>query len=195
VELSSASFAHEYERDRQESLGEYIRLKNQVRPLVPEHLPLLPGTVLGPSNGEAHGACGDFAWCGPWTCFITDKAYGALVDAGVQMPVGVPAELRWRGKARPPLLELSLEPRVPLTEDCFEFRGETCPACGYPNRKWNKRMQIRRSQVPGDLDVFRVSNHTTIILANERFRQAVIQLGLNSISFEQVEIVEDLKEA
>jgi hypothetical protein len=56
-------------------------------------------------------------------------------------------------------------------------------------------MQIRRSQVPGDLDVFRVSNHTTIILANERFRQAVIQLGLNSISFEQVEIVEDLKEA
>ncbi len=66
VDLSQHPHRAEFEEPRPEPIEEFERLREQVRPLVPEGLPLDPGTLLGPAVGTAQGRFGPFCFETPW---------------------------------------------------------------------------------------------------------------------------------
>jgi uncharacterized double-CXXCG motif protein len=189
IDLSALANSDEYERARPEPLKEYLRLRDLVRPHVPTHLPLLPGTLFGPSVGRASGPRTDFSWCGSWACYVQTDAYGEMVASGLSLPPAVATEFKTRNKDLQTLAELHLEPQIPLVDDCLEVLGGLCPECGYQNTRWKGMIVVCRDHIPVNQDVFRVSNHSTIILGTDRLVQGITQLGLSGVSFEEVEVI------
>jgi len=50
---------------------------------------------------------------------------------------------------------------------------------------------VRKSSIPSALDLFRMSDWSSIILVTERFATAARQLGLTNIVFSPMEVVDE----
>lgn len=178
VDLSSHPERKNLEEPRlEEDFREFERLRESIRPLVPGRL-LLPGTELGPIVGTAHGTFGPLISPEPWLLMMRMEALERLQEEGLQGLKGCPMELRFRQKKAPPeLVELELLPLGLLHEDCIppEHR-EPCPRCGRRGFSLPKQPILKGSSLPEDVDLFRLANYTTVIVATERFVETVRRL-------------------
>jgi uncharacterized double-CXXCG motif protein len=184
VDLSQHPHREEFEVPRPEPIEEFERLREQVRPLVPEGLPLDPGTHLGPAVGTAQGRFGPFCFETPWGLFMRREAMEALQQAGVQGLKGCKPELRFRQKKNPPdLAELQLEPQGLLHADCLPPRPPPCARCGRDGFQLPEQLILDKASLPTHTDVFRLANFTTVLVGSERFKEAAQRLGLDGIVF------------
>ena len=173
-------------------LQEMAILQKQLEPLMPKGIIPRPFAQLGPLVGTATGLHGDFTWLAPWTPLILAEALNKLVQAGVVVPVAIKTEIKARGKNVFQHLEIQAEPHGVLSERGFVRRHLNCPACGSsgvsdiipPNL-------VRKSSIPSALDLFRMSDWSSIILVTERFATAARQLGLTNIVFSPMEVVDE----
>lgn len=171
-------------------LEEYQRLCELLRPRVPAGAPLEPGTQLGPFKGKASGRFGDFFFQAPWTLWASREALGKLQGAGVRGLRGAPGELRYRGKSAPELLELELLVRGHLHPSCFPADWqEPCARCGSNRNGYPAEAAVLKAEtLPEDVDVFRLHDFKTVILASERFADAVKQLQHGAIMFRELPV-------
>jgi hypothetical protein len=65
---------------------------------------------------------------------------------------------------------------------------EICPVCKLERKKQLVREIVEGSSIPNNIDIFRVSNHPTIILATERFIEAIEGHNYVNISYSPSEI-------
>ena len=178
VDLSHFPEREKYSARLEEDFSEFVRLREQVRPLVPPGAPLKPGTKFGPFVGAARGEFGPLCIYNPWTLLIRPEPLEQLAAAGLKGLRGFKTEFRFRKKNPPVLLELELPPLASLHPDCLPADlPPICPRC--------ERFGIRRpdeplldaASLPSELDLFRMKDMTTMLIATERFVDTVRSLG------------------
>ena len=162
-----------FERD----YAEFERLREQVRPLVPPGVHLWPGTKFGPMDGGARGEFGPLVLHHGWTLLMRREPLERLQAEGVRGLKGVRTELRFRKKNPPELLELELLPRGELHPEDLLENQPPCPRCDYGHSKRAEVPPLHGATLPPDLDVFRLSDFLRMIIATERFVEAVRRLG------------------
>jgi uncharacterized double-CXXCG motif protein len=179
VDLSHLPEQDKYSARLEEDYAEFERLREQVRPLVPAGVPLRPGTQFGPLVGTAKGEFGPLRMYYPWDLLLRREALEQLQAAGVRGLKGCRTELRFRQKNPPELLEPELLPRGQLHPDCLPAERLTpCAKCGRRGWKRPEEPILEAASLPQELDLFRLSDFTTMIVGSERFVEAVRRLGL-----------------
>lgn len=115
------------------------------------------------------------------------QAMESLRAAGVKGLEGCKPELRFRQKSNPPeLLELQLVPHGLLHPDCLPSRPPACTRCKLDSFQLPNDLLLDAASLPEHTDVFRLANFATVLVGNERFKDAVERLGLDGIRFEEL---------
>jgi uncharacterized double-CXXCG motif protein len=178
VDLSQLAEQSRYSARLEEDYTEFERLREQVRPLVPSGVPLWPGTQFGPLTGTARGEFGPLVMYYPWTLLMRREALDRLQAEGVQGLRGYRTALRFRKKNPPELLELELLPRGHVHPDCLPAdRPPLCTKCGRMAWKRPDELILDAASLPQELDVFRLEDFLTAIIATERFVETSRRLG------------------
>jgi uncharacterized double-CXXCG motif protein len=178
VDLSHLPDQSKYSARLEEDYTEFERLREQVRPLVPSGVPLWPGTQFGPLTGTAQGEFGPFFMYYAWMLLMRRGALERLQAEGVQGLRGYRTELRFRQKNPPELLELELLPRAHVHPDCLPAdRPPPCTKCGRKGWKRPDDLILSASSLPHELDVFRLEDFLTAIIASERLVETARRLG------------------
>jgi uncharacterized double-CXXCG motif protein len=185
VDISNEPFADEYTRYWPVSLEELERLAARIRPRFPEGVPLLPGTHFGTLTGSASGPFPDFVWLSSWSLLIKRDAYAQLRAKNVRMPAAIAPELRLPKNQFNNLLVLEILPLVSLASSSFLPGDEPCKSCGREGRQVDVPI-VSRDSIPAEMDMFRPHNFPTYILATERFKQVVDELGLKGMVFQEL---------
>jgi uncharacterized double-CXXCG motif protein len=162
----------------EEDYAEFERLRQQVRPLVPPGVPLWPGTKFGPLVGTARGEFGPLFMYFSSILLMRRETLERLQAEGVQGLKGCRTEVGFRKKNPPELLELELLPRAHVHPDCLPVdRPPLCQKCGRLSWRRPDELILSAESLPLDLDVFRLEDFLTAIIASERFVDAVRRLG------------------
>ncbi len=187
VDLTDLSERKEFERPRPEPYAEFARLREIVRPLMPEGVPIGPGTEMGPLVGTASGPFEAFDFLNPWTMLVQREPLKQLQAEGVRGLKGCRTALRFRRKKPPELLELEIHPHGQLHTDCLPpDREPPCSTCGREGFSLPEEPLLDAASLPAHTDLFRVGNFFTVIIASERFEEAVRRLGLKGIVFREI---------
>ncbi len=170
------------------SLAEFDRLRELVRPLAPKGTPLEPGTAFGPMEGSATGYFGQLYMQNPWTLFMRREALERLQQEGIRGLQGCPVKVRFRQKNHPQFLELQLELHGQYHPDCLPpDLKPRCPTCGDEPLQRPERMILDAASLPLDVDVFRLRQGWTNIIASERLVETVRRLDLDGVIFQELE--------
>jgi uncharacterized double-CXXCG motif protein len=188
VDLTGLPNLREFDDPSPQPLDVYLRLCAQLRPLLPAAAVLRPGMGLGPIVGRASGSFGQLFMQNPWSLYMRREALERLQEAGVRGLHGCPTELRFRGKNPPELLEPQLELRGELHADCLPADAKTCEQCGVKSYSLPDPYLLDAATLPTELDLFRLAGWTSVILATERFVEAVKRLGLDGVTFREVPV-------
>jgi uncharacterized double-CXXCG motif protein len=173
----------------EEDYAEFERLREQVRPLVPPGVHLWPGTDFGPMNGSAQGEFGPLVVVNPWELLMRPEPLERLQAEGLRGLKGCCTALRFRKKNPPELLEMELLPRGCFHPDCVLERPLPCPKCERRGLKGPEEPILDAATLPQDLDLFRLADFKTMIIANERFVEAVRRLGYEQdIAFRELPV-------
>ena len=186
VDLSILPSPDRYGRLEPVTVEEFQELRAPIIRLLGANLALPPGTDFGPLVGKAWGKFGDFAWVNPWTMLIRHESWSKLSSIGVRLPEVVTPKLGLRSKLPPKLLEFQVEPLASLSATSFSsLEPSPCPVCGHDGRK-AERIIVRRTSIPSYVDLFRLRDFPTVILATEEFAEAVQNLSMTDISMVEV---------
>jgi uncharacterized double-CXXCG motif protein len=188
VDISDEPFAPEYFEPSPVPLDELERLKSQIRSRFPADVTLLPGTQFGRFSGKASGRFPDFVYANPWTLLIRRHAYDQLLGKGLGMPEAIAPELRLRKNQPHDLLELEIQPLCLLAQESFLPNGDPCGSCGRVGRQVDVPI-VSSDSLPVGTDLFRPRNFPTYILGTERFEQAVRELKLTGMVFQELKVI------
>ena len=171
----------------EEDFSEFTRLRERVRPLAPAGAPLETGATFGPLVGTGRGHFPQLLFPTAWQLLIRREALEQLQADGLRGLMGCPTELRLREKNPPELLELQIEPRGLLHPDCLP-RGQPapCATCGRRAFSLPPNPLLDASSLPDDRDVFRLANFLTVIIATERFAEAVRRLAFEEVALREL---------
>lgn len=167
---------------------EFIRRRELVRPLAPPGAVLKTGAVFGPLQGTGLGYFGQLIMQNPWSLCMRREALERLQNAGVRGLQGCPTQVRFRTKHAPELRNIQLESHGRFHPDCLPPRKPPCPTCGVargysvPEPYW-----LDASSLPEHVDIFRLADASTLIIANERLADAVRRLELDGVLFKELE--------
>jgi uncharacterized double-CXXCG motif protein len=169
-------------------IEEFERRRELVRPLAPAHALLKTGTEFGPLTGRGSGTFGQLFMQNPWSLFARREALEQLQGAGLRGLQGCPVEVRYRTKNPPDLWALQLEAYGQLHPDCLPpDRKPPCPHCGRDGIRFPEPYWLDAASLPEHLDVFRLIDFTTQIIATQRMVDAVRELKLDGVVFREVE--------
>ena len=188
VDLTGLSNVREYEDGLPRPLDEYLRLSEQLRPLLPPGAVLKPGAGLGPMVGKASGSFSPLFMFDPGFLHMRREALERLQDAGIRGLRGCPLEVRFRGKNPPELLEPDLVIRGELHPDCLPADANMCARCGAKNYRLPDPYILDAATLPTDVDLFRAAGWSSLIIATERFVEAVKRLELDGVVFREVAV-------
>ncbi len=168
---------------------ELNRLRELVRPLAPPGALLEPGARFGPPQGTGSGHFGQLFMQNPWSLYMRREALERLQGEGVRGLQGCPLNVRFRVKQPPELLELQLELHGRLHPDCLPPNPEPpCPKCGNDPSPLPDKFWLDAKSLPEHLDVFRFLDAPGFIFASERLVDAVRQLELDGVLFQEREV-------
>lgn len=169
------------------TVEEFQELRAPIIRLLGASVALPPGTDLGPLVGKAWGKFGDFAWVNPWTMLIRHEVWSKLNSMGLRLPQVVTPKLEFRSKFPPEFLEFQVEPLASLSASSFSsLEPSPCPVCGHDARK-PEQIVAERVSIPSYVDLFRLRDFPTVILATEEFTEAVQDLNMTGISTVEVQ--------
>jgi uncharacterized double-CXXCG motif protein len=169
--------------------GEFVRLRELVRPLAPDGAVLKPGVRLGPLEGSGSGYFGQIFMQNPWSLCMRREALARLQSAGVHGLLGCPINVRFRAASPPELLDVQLESQGRFHPHCVPPAEPPCPKCGYskgyrlPDPYW-----LDAASLSSRVDVFRLADASTLIIASERMVDAVRRLELDGVTFQELDV-------
>ncbi|HEX8434027.1 MAG TPA: double-CXXCG motif protein [Archangium sp.] len=167
---------------------EFIRRCELVRPLAPPGADLKPGATFGPLRGTGLGFFGQLIMQNPWSLCMRREALERLQSTGVRGLLGCPTQVRFRTKHAPELRDIQLEVHGRFHPDCLPTRAPPCPTCGavrdysVPDPYW-----LDATSLPEHVDLFRLADASTLLIANERLVDAVRRLELDGVVFKELE--------
>lgn len=181
--------------------NEYEQLRDLLRRSVRPDLPLPPGTDFGPLVGTISGPPTDFAWIWDWDCFIRHDVLERLNER-LSAPVRTAmAQILSKRKERPKYVEIVALPTASVTTAVEESLPPfSCLVCGsqfvsegyFAYRETQKVPPVvKRSCIPNDTCIFRLRQQSRWVLCTEEFRETVLELALNNITFQPVLVDEE----
>ncbi|WP_375757759.1 double-CXXCG motif protein [Corallococcus exercitus] len=189
VDLSGWAHRGELTEPRQEPLEEYERLRELLRPQVPFEAPLRPGAEFGPLTGKASGKWSALDLPSPWTLVMRSETVDQLCEAGIALRASK-MDLRFRSKTEVDLREVEIHCRGRLHDSCFPGgRERPCERCGRQGGSFPDAPILDGSTLTGDLDLFRLTDYTTIIIATERFVDAVNRFEFEGVVFKEIPVL------
>ena len=187
VDLSGLPDRRKFGARVEENFAEFIRLREVVRPLAPEGVPLETGTEFGPLVGRGRGPFPQLVLLNLWTLLIRREALEQLQAEGVRGLMGCKTELRLRDKNPPELLELQMAPCGMVHRDCLPQRlPPPCATCGLCAISLPPEQILDAATLPTDRDLFRLFNFPTVIVGTERFVETVRRLDLEGVAFREL---------
>jgi uncharacterized double-CXXCG motif protein len=183
VDLSGLEENTRFSARLEEDYAEFERLRELVRPLVPVGVTLWPGTQFGPRIGTARGSFGQLVSHYGDELLVRREALEQLQAEGLRGLKGCRAELRFRQKSAPELLELQIEPGGLLHPDCLPERPPPCARCEHDYFTRPDSPLLDAASLPEDRDLFRLGNFLTMLIATERFVDTVHRLGFEEVRF------------
>jgi uncharacterized double-CXXCG motif protein len=187
VDLSPVAALADFKEPRAEPIEEYERMRELVLPLLPPGASVEPGSDFGPLVGTAQGRFGQFFVDYSWLVMVRREALEKLQAEGLRGLKGCRAELRFRQRNAPELLELEVLPVARLHPDCLPpNRKPPCPRCGRDGLTRPDDMLLEAATIPHHLDLFRLEDFSTVIICTERFVEACQRLGLDGAVFHPV---------
>ncbi len=167
---------------------EFQRLVELVRPFSPPGAQLEPGTRFGPLTGAGSGTFGQLFMQNPWSLFARREALQRLQGTELRGLQGCPLDVRFRAKRPPELLELQIVAQGRLHADCLpQDRKPPCPKCGSTSLSLPRTYWLDAASLPTHLDLFRLTDWPTLVIATERMVDAVKRLELDGVLFREVE--------
>jgi uncharacterized double-CXXCG motif protein len=147
------------------------------------------GTEFGPLTGTATGSFGQRFMQNPWSLYLRREALEMLQAAGIRGLRGCPLAVRFRQKSHPELIESQLEFHGRFHPVCLPKNLEPpCPTCGEDKGySLPQSPLLAAASLPEDLDVFRLADWSGLILASQRFVDAVRRLELDGVVFHELE--------
>jgi uncharacterized double-CXXCG motif protein len=190
ADLSSLPDEKAFRTPRFETIEEFERIREQVRPLVSPGAELLPGTYLGPMVGTATGNFSELFFSFVEMPVVQREALEQLQAEGVRGLRGVPTTgLRFRTKKNPPeLLELEIFPHGRLHPDCTPPRPPPCPLCKRDAFPRPEEPILEAASLPTHTDLFRVGDFDSMIIGTERFVDAVHRLDLDELDPQELPV-------
>jgi uncharacterized double-CXXCG motif protein len=188
VDLTALEKQAKFDARLEEDYAEFERMRELVRPLAPPGALLRPGTAFGPLVGSARGSFGQLFIPYGWSLLIRREALEQLQAEGVRGLQGRRAELRFRQKNAPELVEMQLEPQGLLHQDCLPQRPPPCPKCGRDGFRRPEDLLLDAASLPGDRDLFRLANFGTVIVGTERFVDTVRRLQFEEVDFRELPV-------
>jgi uncharacterized double-CXXCG motif protein len=169
------------------SVAEFRAMANHVASLTNSDLYLPPGTTLGPLEGTIHDNSTDVEWLTPWTILLSGSAISKLASESIILQTAA-AGLRRKDKTLWPesIHELELRPAGGLLRE--EAEVPVCEVCGYRKLTWPDHIVVNASTVPVGVQIFRVHDLPTLILASEQFVNAARALRLPNLVFLPVDV-------
>jgi uncharacterized double-CXXCG motif protein len=190
VDLTNFPEEKLYREARSESLSEFLKLKQKIANAFPQLTMLKPGAEFGPSVGKAIGKRFDgFVWRAWWTICLEANALEKLKGNALSLPNSVKAELRFK-KEEQEIFEFDLPLKGKLTNGIYDdIQSKYCNTCGRDSASKPDEILIEHLSLPTDIDIFRVSNFTTIILVTDKFVETVTNLGIKGAIFNEVKTI------
>ena len=190
VDLTNLPEESQYRRFWPVSLEEFQERQRPVLRLIPDGSKPPPGTHLGPLVGAGRGGpFADFVWVNPWTLLAQSSAWERLRTTDVKLPKAVPALIKFKKPNEYMFVELELEPRTLMARSAFGHDLPQCKACGRVEATMPDNIVIQQSSIPSDVDIFRDRLMPTLVLATDRFVQAVNRLKLTGLEFREVQTI------
>lgn len=188
VDLSGLPERKKFNKPWPVPFSEFSRLRELVRPMVPAGAILEPGTKFGPLEGTGSGFFGQLFMQNPWSIYVRREALEKLREAGLQGLQGCPVDVRFRVKRPPKLLALQLELHGRYHPDCLPAdRKPRCPTCENEPFQRPNPIILDAASLPAELDIFRLREGWTLIIATERWVEAVRRLDLDGVIFRELE--------
>ena len=190
VDLSSLPDEKAFRNPRFETLEEFERIRERVRPLVPPEAELLPGSYLGPMVGTATGNFSPLFFSQVDLAVAQREALEQLQAEGVRGLRGFPTPgLRFRTKKNPPeLLELEIFLHGRLHPDCIPPRPPPCPLCGRDSFRRPEEPILDAASLPTHTDLFRLGDFDSMLIGTERFVDAVQRLELDALDPQELPV-------
>jgi len=188
VDLSSLPERKKFDDPWPVPFKEFARLRELVRPLAPQRAVLEPGTRFGPLEGTGSGHFGPLFMQNPWSLYIRREALERLREAGIRGLQGCPINVRFRVKRPPELLALQFELHGQYHPDCLPpDLKPPCPTCENDPLERPNPMILDAVSLPVDLDLFRLRQAWTVIVATDRMVDAAQRLELDGVMFRELE--------
>ena len=191
VDLSYLPCVEAYQDQWPIAPDRFDELRDKVLPLVPPKSLVLPGTEFGPLTGDIQGQFDQavFIWVNPWTLLLRRDAQQYFHNSGVILPITLDTDLTYKGKLCSTLVELQIEARASILQYDKTTRSETaCFLCGHHPMLRPEPVIIQEACLPDDLDLFRLREFTTLILATERFFRVCQELAITDLLFREARI-------
>lgn len=182
IDLSQLSTQGDYLNPRVVDLQTFLTLRDVVGQLLPPEAVIVPGTEFGPLVGRASGAFEDFAWLNPWTLLASERCAMALTDTEVHLPVSALAQID--AKKAVALHEYEIEPLGVLAG----VDAPICTSCGRAAILLPPDPILLGSSMPPNRDLFRLKDAPTLIVATNRFVDAVHRLGLRGLNMRPLNV-------
>ncbi|RKH35398.1 hypothetical protein D7Y13_03955 [Corallococcus praedator] len=190
VDLSRLPEQKSFAEPRLEPYAQYARLAEQVRPLLPPGALLQPGCTFGALRGKAQGRFGPVTVFPSWEIFLREDALASFRAGALRGLIPVLAELSFPTQDAEQLHELQLLPRGRLHEACLPVgRPPPCPTCGRQGFRMPSKRWLDADSLPADLDIFRLEDAVTLIIATERFVETLHALGPSDVESLEVQAV------
>ncbi|CAM4313799.1 SitI6 family double-CXXCG motif immunity protein [Corallococcus soli] len=187
VDLSLLPEQQSFTQPRLEPYAKYARLAEQVRPLLPPGALLQPGCTFGPLRGTAKGRFGPVTVFPSWEIFLREDALTSLRASSIRGLVPVQADLSFPVQGSERLHELQLLPIGRLHEACLPVgRPPPCTTCGRQGFRMPSKRWLDADSLPIELDIFRLEDAVTLIIATERFVEAIRALGPGDVGIVEV---------
>jgi uncharacterized double-CXXCG motif protein len=188
VDVSSLPEREKFHEAWPVPFDEFVRLRELVRPLVPQGAVLQPGASFGPMEGSGSGYFGQLCMQNA-SLFAHREALERLRAAGIRGLLACPSRVRFRTRSAPELWELQLELHGRFHPGCLPpDRQPPCPTCGNDPLTLPKRYWLAASSMPEDVDVFRFRDASGFIFASERMVDAVKRLELDGVVFQELDV-------
>jgi len=175
-------------------VDEFIKLEAMVLDRFPHLEIITPGTSFGNLVGTLRGRnFTDFVPSTPWTLLMQEDTLNALSNSGTldRLEYGR-VQLKDDSLVPGTLFEAQLMPRGHLILSSNGLTEDSaCSLCGRRSITLPPRMKVTANSIPDELNLFRLANFTTIVVATQKFVDAYIQLKLTGLEFDEIEIVED----
>jgi uncharacterized double-CXXCG motif protein len=169
-------------------LEEFERLRELVRPFVPKDALLKTGTEFGPLTGTGGGSFGQLFMQNSWTFVARREALERLQSTGLRGLLGCPINVRFRAKSPPDLWELQLLVQGNLHPHCLPpDREPPCPTCGSRALPLPRNHWLEAASLPQHVDLFRLADWPTLIIATESFVDTVKRLELDGVLFRELD--------